>query len=93
LYHATLSTILKPLRPGMTEPVIRRCPDGHYRKVIYDFAGFIADYPEQVALAGTVSGWCTRSVLAFLLWSGRLNIFDRCTALPSDIDGPRSRRT
>ena len=62
LYHATLSTILKPLRPGMTEPVIRRCPDGHFRKVIYDLAGFIADYPEQVALAGTVSGWCPKSV-------------------------------
>ena len=60
LYHATLTTILKPLRPGMTEPVIRRCPDGHSRKIIYDLAGFIADYPEQVALAGTVSGWCPK---------------------------------
>jgi hypothetical protein len=48
----------------MTEPVIRRCPDGHHRKVIYDLAGFIADYPEQVALAGTVSGWCPKSVLS-----------------------------
>ena len=44
----------------MTEPVIRRCPDGHYQKVVYDLAGFIADYPEQVALAGTVSGWCPK---------------------------------
>ena len=60
LYHASLSTILKPLRPGMTEPMIRRCPDGHHWKVIYDLAGFIADYPEQVALAGTVSGWCPK---------------------------------
>ena len=63
LYHATLSTILKPLRPGMINPVIRRCPDGYYQRVVYDLAGFIADYPEQVALAGTVSGWCPRSVL------------------------------
>ena len=46
----------------MIEAVVRRCPDGHYRKVIYDLAGFIADYPEQVALAGTVSGWCPKSV-------------------------------
>ena len=60
LYHATLSTILKPLRPGMTEPVIRCCPDGHSQKILYDLAGFIADYPEQVALAGTVSGWCPK---------------------------------
>ena len=60
LYHTTLTTILKPLHSGMTKPVVRRCPDGHYRKVIYDLAGFIADYPEQVVLAGTVSGWCPR---------------------------------
>jgi len=66
LYHATLTTILKPLRPGMTKPVVRRCPDGHYRRVIYDLAGFIADYPEQVVLAGTVSGWCPRYVFTVL---------------------------
>ncbi|KAF8802194.1 hypothetical protein BYT27DRAFT_7226532 [Phlegmacium glaucopus] len=60
LYHAMLATILKPLHPGMTEPVIHCCPDGHYRKIIYDLAAFIADYPEQVALAGTVSGWCPK---------------------------------
>ena len=44
----------------MTEHMIRRCPDGHHQKVIYDLAGFIADYPEQVALAGTVSGLCPK---------------------------------
>jgi hypothetical protein len=44
----------------MSNPVIRRCPDGYYRRIVYDLAGFIADYPEQVALAGTVSGWCPR---------------------------------
>ena len=60
LYHATLTTILKPLHPGMTEPVIHCCPDGHYQRIIYDLAGFIADYPEQVVLAGTVSGWCPK---------------------------------
>ena len=66
LYHATLSTILKPLHPGMTDPVICRCPDGHHWRVIYDLAGFIADYPKQVTLAGIVSGWCPRSVLMLL---------------------------
>lgn len=35
----------------MINPVIRCCPDGYYRRVVYDLAGFIADYPEQVALA------------------------------------------
>ncbi|KAF8798346.1 hypothetical protein BYT27DRAFT_7123186 [Phlegmacium glaucopus] len=60
LYHASLEAILKPLRAAMTTPVILRCPDGHYRRVIYDLAAFIADYPEQVYLAGTVQGWCPK---------------------------------
>lgn len=80
----------------MSEPVIRRCPDGHYRKVVYDLAGFIADYPEQVALAGTVSGWCPKSVFHIYLMvqlSYHLCQDNRCTAIPSDIDGFRGRRT
>ncbi|KAF8802592.1 hypothetical protein BYT27DRAFT_7226303 [Phlegmacium glaucopus] len=60
MYHATLTTILKPLCPGMTEPVICCCPDGHHRQIIYNLVAFIADYPEQVTLAGTVSGWCPK---------------------------------
>ena len=44
----------------MTTPVICRCPDGHYRRVIFDFASFIANYPEQVLLAGIVSNWCPK---------------------------------
>ncbi|KAI9431774.1 hypothetical protein H4582DRAFT_1821998 [Lactarius indigo] len=60
LYHSSISTILESLRPGMTTPVVRRCPDGHYRRVVYDIGPFIADYPEQVMLAGVVQGWCPR---------------------------------
>ncbi|KAF8876420.1 hypothetical protein BD779DRAFT_1613320 [Infundibulicybe gibba] len=60
LYHASLSTILKSLCAGMSVPVVLRCPDGHYRRVLYDLASFIADYPEQVYLAGVVQGWCPR---------------------------------
>ncbi|KAJ7754298.1 hypothetical protein B0H14DRAFT_3096710 [Mycena olivaceomarginata] len=44
--------------PGMTTPVVRRCPDGHFRRIIYDFGPFIADYPEQVMLASIVQNWC-----------------------------------
>ena len=44
----------------MTTPVICRCPDGHYQRVIFDFASFNADYPEQVLLAGIVSNWCPK---------------------------------
>ncbi|KAH9957482.1 hypothetical protein BGW80DRAFT_1185947 [Lactifluus volemus] len=60
LFHASISAILQTLRPGMTSPVIRRCPDGHYRRVIYDLVAFIADYPEQVMLTGIVQGWCPK---------------------------------
>ncbi|KAJ7723744.1 hypothetical protein DFH07DRAFT_759380 [Mycena maculata] len=60
LYHASLSAILSTLKPGMTKPVVRRCPDGHFRRIIYDFGPFIADYPEQVMLAGIVQNWCAK---------------------------------
>jgi len=60
LYHASLSAILSSLKPGMKKPVVRRCPDGHFRRVIYDFGPFIADYPEQVMLAGIVQNWCCK---------------------------------
>jgi Plavaka transposase len=59
LYHASLTRILQPLGHGMSRPGVYRCPDGHFQRVIFDLATFIADYPEQVALAGTVQGWCT----------------------------------
>jgi Plavaka transposase len=60
LYHASIYAILQPLRPGMTMPVIQRCPDGHYWWVIYDLVAFIADYPEQVILTGIIQGWCPK---------------------------------
>ncbi|KAF8989320.1 hypothetical protein BDZ89DRAFT_1152331 [Hymenopellis radicata] len=44
----------------MTTPIIRMCPDGHYRRIIYDLGGYIADYPEQVLLTCIVSGWCAK---------------------------------
>ncbi|KAL7283046.1 hypothetical protein ACG7TL_002470 [Trametes sanguinea] len=60
LYHGSLAKILEPLRPGMTTPHVMRCPDGHYRRSIFELGPFIADYPEQVYLSGVVSGWCPR---------------------------------
>ncbi|KAI9432522.1 hypothetical protein H4582DRAFT_1821021 [Lactarius indigo] len=60
LYHESILAVLRPLHSGMTTPVIRRCPDGHFRRVIYDFIAFIADYPEQVMLMGIVQGWCPK---------------------------------
>ncbi|KAJ3502936.1 hypothetical protein NMY22_g18422 [Coprinellus aureogranulatus] len=60
LYHASISQILHSLKAGMTTPEILRCPDGHFRRVIFKLASFIADYPEQVVLAGIIQNWCPR---------------------------------
>jgi hypothetical protein len=54
MYHDTIHAILNPIKAAMTTPVIRRCPDGHFRRVIYDLAAYIADYPEQIYLACVV---------------------------------------
>jgi len=37
-----------------------KCPDSHFRRVIYGLGPYIADYPEQVLLATIVQGWCPR---------------------------------
>ncbi|KAF9545513.1 hypothetical protein CPC08DRAFT_730082 [Agrocybe pediades] len=60
LYHACLGYIFQPLRQGMTVPDVARCPDGHYRHVIYRLGPYIANYPEQVWLAGIVQNWCPK---------------------------------
>lgn len=60
LYHDSIAAILRTLQPGMRTPVVRRCPDGHFRRVIYDLGAYIADYPEQVYLAGIVQNWCPK---------------------------------
>lgn len=60
LMHESLRTILSPLKAFMTKPDIVKCPDGHHRRAIYMLGPYIADYPEQVLIAGVVSGWCTR---------------------------------
>ncbi|KAK1223202.1 hypothetical protein PQX77_013925 [Marasmius sp. AFHP31] len=60
LYHACLSQALHPLKDGMTTPEVVECPDGHFRRAIYELGPYIADYPEQVWLSGIVQGWCPR---------------------------------
>ncbi|KAK7452202.1 hypothetical protein VKT23_012305 [Stygiomarasmius scandens] len=41
-------------------PRVTRCPDGHYRRVVYGLGPYIADYPEQALLACIVQNWCPR---------------------------------
>ena len=36
LLHTSLAKMLATLKPGMTMPEVAMCPDGHYRKVVYD---------------------------------------------------------
>jgi hypothetical protein len=60
LFHSSLVTILKSLKPGMTIPEVIHFPDGHYRNVVYGLSPYIVDYPEQALLACTVQGWCSK---------------------------------
>ncbi|KAF8867916.1 hypothetical protein CPB85DRAFT_1445386 [Mucidula mucida] len=63
LFHDSIAAILKSTRPAMTTPVV----------LIYDIASYIADYPEQVILAGVVSGWCCKCDVMSLNLDGPAN--------------------
>lgn len=67
LVHTSLSKILESLKPGMTEPELARCPDGHYRRIVYGIGPYIADYPEQALLACIVQGWCPKLVVPLMI--------------------------
>jgi hypothetical protein len=60
LFHTSLAAILESFRPAMEKPEVTKCPDGHYRRVIYGLGPYIADYPEQCLIACIVQGWCPR---------------------------------
>jgi hypothetical protein len=64
LYHASITAILEPLRPGMKTPHTLRTPDGHYRRALFEIGPFIADYPEQVLVSGVVQSWCPKLVIS-----------------------------
>jgi len=46
----------------MEKPKVVKCPDGHFRRVIFSLGLYIADYLKQVWLAGIVSNWCLKYV-------------------------------
>lgn len=58
-----LALIFDSLKESVDHPDVIRCPDGHFRRAIYVIGPYIADYPEQVWLAGIVQGWCPKYVL------------------------------
>ena len=63
LYHRCLEIVFGPLKPYMEKYKVVKCPDGHFRRAIFGLGPYIADYPEQVWLAGGVSGWCPKWVI------------------------------
>ena len=59
-YHWCLKIIFEPLKPYMEKYKVVKCPDGHFHHAIFGPGPYIADYPEQVWLAGNVYGWCLK---------------------------------
>ncbi|EIW82027.1 hypothetical protein CONPUDRAFT_89505 [Coniophora puteana RWD-64-598 SS2] len=51
LYHEALRQVFQPLAAGMETPEVARCPDGHFRQVIYGLGPYITNYPKQVWLS------------------------------------------
>lgn len=62
LHHTSFAKIYETTKPGMSKPIVRRCPDKHYRRTITDFASEICDYPDQVLTTSVVQGWCPKWV-------------------------------
>ncbi|KAI6006921.1 hypothetical protein EDD15DRAFT_2153545 [Pisolithus albus] len=62
LFHVAMSRILASLKPSMTTPEVLKCPDRHFRRIIFGLGPYIADYPEQVLLSGIVQNWCRRCI-------------------------------
>ncbi|KAJ6455051.1 hypothetical protein C8R45DRAFT_1188795 [Mycena sanguinolenta] len=60
MYHASLALVFQPLNKYMETPDVVKCPDGHFRRVIYGIGPYIADYPEQVWVAAIVQNWCPK---------------------------------
>ena len=89
MYHMCLAWIFAPLKAAMTEPEVVLCPDGYFQHAIYLLGPYIADYPEQVWLAGTVYWWCPKYISqilrAFVIASWHWLSF-RCDAQPGNLD-------
>ncbi|KAF7982136.1 hypothetical protein HWV62_29873 [Athelia sp. TMB] len=64
LFHTAIARMLLALKPGMTDPIVMLCTDGHFRRAIFSLGPYIADYPEQCMLALVVQGWCAKCLAA-----------------------------
>src|SRR6266849_1250531 len=88
LFYACLAYVYSPLKPAMMVPELVQCPDGHFHYAIYSIEPYIADYPEQVWLTGTVQNWCPKyAICHFHFHSSCSNILlCRCDAWPGSLD-------
>jgi hypothetical protein len=88
LFHACLAYIYSPLKLAMTTPEVVMCPDGHFCCAIYSIGTYIADYPEQVWLTGTVQNWCPKYVgqIIWVSWYIYMLFLSRCDAQPDNLD-------
>ena len=55
-----------PLKPYIESPKVLKCPDGYFCRTIFSLGPYIADYPEQVWLAGAVQDWCPKYIFDVL---------------------------
>lgn len=60
LFHESITQIFRSVHDAMESPIILRCSDGQYRRGIFSFGPYIADYPEQCYIASVVQGWCPK---------------------------------
>ena len=79
MYHACLACVFEPLKVGTTTPEVVKCPDGHFHRAVYRLGPYIADYLEQVWLAGIVQGWCPKYI-SYLCSYVKFLKFHRCNA-------------
>ena len=56
LYNTSLSHILEPITPAMKVPKVVRCPDAHFRQVVYGVVPDTMDYLEQALAACILEG-------------------------------------
>ena len=66
LLHGCFTVTLETLEPFMHKWDVVQCSDHHFRRAIYGLGAFIADYPEQTAVSGTVYNWCVTSALCVI---------------------------
>ncbi len=73
----------------MIKPIKVKCNNGKYRRAIFGFGSYIADYPEQCMIACVVQGWCPKYTYIYCYTDHVvLILFFRCLAPPSNFDDP-----